>query len=119
MPRKTQSHWQPTRRLRGIILKLLRRTIVKRRMQPLPIIEPLDEFFNMLCQLVHRGVSAAVNLYTLQRSHETFTVSVLPRPRWAAHTDKHVRLFQSTHILVTGVLSAAIGVMHQARARLP
>jgi hypothetical protein len=87
-------------------------------MQSLPIIEPLNEVFDILLQLFHRRLSAAVDLLVLERTHERFTISVLPRPRRAAHANKHAGLFQSLHIFVTSILSASIRVMYEVWARL-
>jgi hypothetical protein len=82
---------------------------------PLAVVKLIDEFLPLRLQILQRGVSRTTDLLALQRAHEALAVSVLPRSARLAHADRHLFLFQSPHLIVAGILAAAVGMMHQSR----
>ena len=61
---------------------------------------------------------AFLDLLIFERFHETLGLGVVVGVRGAAHAAGDRVLFEQVRIASTGILHAAIGVMHQPRRRL-
>ena len=101
-----------------LTFKLLWRAISGRGMQPLNVIETIDELDHLGLQIFYLLIGGTTDLFAFERAQETFAISVFPRSGGTAHADHHVRLLQPHHIVVAGVLGAAVGMMHQTSVRL-
>src|ERR1700687_1547520 len=94
----------------GLLLELFRRTVLERRVQPLPVIVLSDEDLQVRPQIPHVLVVARVNLFAFQGLDETLAERIVVGISRAAHTGKHLMPFQQADVVGTGVLHAAIGM---------
>src|SRR5207247_10283432 len=59
--------------------------IVQRRVQPLPIVDLLDEAADRAARLLRGAVGAPIDLFALQGAHEAFRLGVVVRRADPAH----------------------------------
>src|SRR5438034_2396212 len=59
--------------------------IVQRRVQPLPIVDLLDEAADRAARLLRGAVGAPIDLFALQGAPEAFRLGVVVRPADPAH----------------------------------
>jgi hypothetical protein len=86
-------------------------------MQPLPVVIPIDEHFQMLAQIIVIFVFSAVDLLSLQSFHEALATRVVPGVPGPTHVGNYAVGLEQIRIFPTGVLHAPIRVVHQAGLR--
>src|SRR5262249_62150639 len=104
MPEKT--HRRPVNGGVGfyVSLKLFRRSVPERRMQAADIVVTIDEFYNVGPQAFEIPITVSVDLFPLERLHETLTACVVIGIRRPAHARNHLVLPQSPHIVAGRIL---------------
>src|SRR5687768_9971501 len=75
--------WDQPRRHRGF--KVGRRQVAQGRVQPLPIVDLLDEAADRAARLLGGPVRAPIDLFALQRAHEALRLGVVVRGADPAH----------------------------------
>ena len=88
-------------------------------MQPVAIVVLLDERRNVRAQVVEIPIGVRVDLLPLERLHEALTTGVVIGVGGPTHARDHVVRSQQGHVLLRGILDAAIGMVDQPRRRVP
>ena len=77
-------------------------------MAPLPIIEHLNVFEDVLSRFVSCGIVPMIDQLTLECPKETFHAGVTPAVAFAAHAGDEAILIEQTLIARGGILTAAV-----------
>lgn len=85
--------------------KFLRRPVAQRGVQSLSVVIPLDELLDIRSQVFQVGVSVRVDLFLLQRLHETLAAGIIVRVGWTAHARNDSVLLQDGHVFSADVRS--------------
>src|SRR5258708_17713331 len=101
-----------------ILLELGGRHIAQGGVEPLLVIDPLDEFADARLGLDQVTIFGSVNLLILKRLHKALGLGIVVGISAPAHADDHAVLLQQIDVSAAGILHAAIGMMHQTWRRL-
>jgi len=82
----------------------LRRQVGQRRVQPLSVVNCLDERPDQGLRLRQIAICSPVHLFTLQGPHPALRHRVVPRTTCPAHAGLNARLLQSFDVIPTGIL---------------
>ena len=82
-------------------------------MKSLAIVDCFNEVLYRSSHLGKGVIVVQVDLFVLQGAHESFGFGIVIRIANATHADLDLVLLQHAHIVVTGVLHTAIGMMRQ------
>ena len=82
-------------------------------MQPLPVVDLLNERSNRARRLGPIAIRLPVHLLSFQCTHEAFRHRIVPRTTSPAHGRLNARPFQSSNVIATGILHALIRVVDQ------
>src|SRR5512146_1045942 len=93
-------------------LEILRRTILKRRMQATPVVVLLQELSDVQLQIRPVAIRAGVDFLLFQCSDKALAMSIVVRSAGPAHAGLDTVFFQQTNILAAGILRATIGMVH-------
>src|SRR5882724_12538145 len=102
-----------------ILLKLAGRQIAQRRVEPLLVIDPLDEFADACPGVGQVTIFGSVDLLVFKRFHKALGFGIVVGIAPPAHADGHTVLLQQINVSAAGILYAAIGMMHQTWHRFP
>ena len=95
-------------------LELHWRHIPDRGMQPLVIINFLDEMGKPILDIVHGSIFPEIDLLGFQGFDETLNRRVVVRIPLAGHADAEAVLMEDIHIVTRGILNTPIGVMNDS-----
>src|SRR5215469_3316940 len=98
----------------SLSFKFFRRAVAQSRVQSLPIVILLDEFFDVRTQMLYVVIRVRVDFFPLQSLDEAFATGVVIRVRGPAHARNHPMLLKDGDVFFAGVLHSAIGMMDQA-----
>lgn len=84
-------------------------------MQPLAIVDLLDERGEPPSHIVKALVLPAVDLFDLESLHEALGGGVVIGVAFAGHADQAAMRYQGSHVVMGGVLYPLIGVMDDTR----
>ena len=87
-------------------------------MQPLLVIDVLDEVGNTPLNILQGAVFPQVDFLGLQCLDEALRIGIVQGVGLAAHADLEIVKLQFVHIVFRGILHAAIGVMDTAWRRI-
>ena len=87
-------------------------------MQPLPIVEHLDEFKHLRLGFLSRVVIPLMHQLILERTEETLNHGIVIAVALATHAGHQPGLHQLPLVRHTGVRGALIGVMDEPRPRV-
>ena len=90
------------------MLELLRWAVAQSGMEPLLIVISLNEFLDVIVQMLEILVLVGVNLFPLESFDEAFTTGVVIWVGWPAHARNHLMLFQDRDVFCCRVLKSAI-----------
>jgi hypothetical protein len=88
-------------------------------MQSFPVVEDFDVLEQSHVQLVSCGPVFAVGELALDRSPQTFRDRIIPTVSFPAHRTDHVIITEVFLVVMTGVLTATIGVVDKSWRRVP
>src|SRR5213594_1818392 len=109
----------PSKGDRVVGFELHRADIAERLMQPLPIIEHLDELEHLRASVVAGVIVPLMDQLIFERTEEALDHGVVVTIPLATHAGHKASLLYQPLIRDTGVQRPLIGVMNQARRRLP
>ena len=98
-------------------LKLHRTDVAESLMQPLSIIEHLDELKHVRLDFLSRMILPLVHQLILERTEETLYDRIVVTVPFAAHAGDQPGLRQLSLVRHTGVCGALIGVMDESGPR--
>ena len=99
--------------------ELHRADIAERLMQPLPIIEHLDELEHLRASVVAGVIVPLMDQLIFERTEEALDHGVVVTIPLATHAGHKASLLDQPLLRDPGVQRPLIGVMNQARRRLP
>src|SRR5580693_522099 len=85
MPEKTHGRSHRLGRGTGVLLKLLRRPVAERRMEPNAIVVAVDEHRDISSQVIQVAILAGVNFFPFESLHKALTTGVVVRIGRPAH----------------------------------
>src|SRR5262249_42435320 len=91
------------------------RTILQCGMEPLLIVNLLNERSDTRLGVAKIAVTPSIHFFHLESLHETLCPGVVIRIAWPTHADRDAVCFQPLHIIGTRVLNTTIRVMYQTR----
>src|SRR5262249_16779923 len=100
------------------LLELRGWSVSQRPVQPLLVLDLVNEPFQAHSSLGQIAVFLPEHLLVFQGLHPRFTPTVLPWARLVTHTDPAAVGFQHIGVIMGSVLAAAIGMMHQTESWL-
>ncbi len=112
---KTQLAISGRRRRANCCLKLFRRVVSQRRMEPLRVVIHIYETRDIVTEIFHPAILIRADFFALQRLHEALAFRVVPRISEAAHTGSDLLLIQERAVLGGCILYATIRMMYEPR----
>ena len=101
------------------VLKLVRRTIIERRMEPRAIVVLFDELLHAVLQVFEVAVGSAVNLFGFERLKKTLAHRIVIRVGRSAHARQHLILAQPFQVRPARVLNTLIPSSRARRTMFP
>src|SRR3954470_7574444 len=102
-------------RLCGFPVCLLRGDVADSGVDPPPIVIAFDVSEQLAPRCVAIGIVALVDEFGFQRAEETLHRRIVPAIALAAHRLRDGGGLQDLAVVASGILAAAIGVMHETR----